>query len=153
MKQETIKKLKEHACKELDSYAQNGFRSETDVNIAKNLVSMCHKLCDMEEVEGYSGYSRDGGWTAEGQYSRALMHNGTSWDDGNSYADRGNYSRDYQGGMSGRRGRSMTTGRYVSRAEGKDAMIDRMEEMLQNSELPPESARAIRKAIDALEKE
>lgn len=145
MKPETIKKLKENACKELDAYAQNGFRSETDVTIAKNLVSMCHKLCDMED----DGYSRDGGWTAEGRYSRALMHNGTSYDDGNSY-----YSRDgYQSEMSGRRGRSMTTGRYVSRAEGKEAMVEKMEDMLHDSELSPETARAIRKVIDTLHNE
>lgn len=157
MKQETIMRLKESACTELDKYAEKGLKSETDVRIAKDLVSMCHKLCMMEGMDDYSG---DGRWNAEGMYSRALMHNGTSWDDGN-------YSRAYQGGgysregynrgtsygdeYSGRRGRSMTTGRYVSRAEGKEQMIENMENMLQESELTPEEARALKKAIATMQ--
>lgn len=128
MKYETIEKLEKLACKELDEIANNGLNSASTIQNAKNLVSMCHKLCDMKE----GGYSGDGNWYAMGDYSRS---------GGDGYGGRTYSDRSYRDGMSGARGRSMTSGRYMSRAMGKDQMAQSLEEMLAEGGMDPEIER------------
>lgn len=94
-------------------------------------------VCAMYE----SGYSEDGGYSGRGSYG-----NGSSMD-GGSYAD----------GYSGRRGRSRTTGRFVSRDssysgrrgysrdDGGQSVIGEIDEIMRNT-----SDNAVKQRLEAL---
>jgi len=122
---ETLKKLKKHAEKKLDEFADRGLRSGADIAEAKDLVSMLYKLCCMMEDEGYSGgydmYARD-------VYAR-----------GDSYRD------DY----SGRRGRGRD-GRFVSRDDGRERMTSYMDDMMSRGDLSPDEERTLRRAMSII---
>lgn len=130
MKYETMEKLEKMACTELDEIARNGSFSASTVEVAKNLVSMCQKLCMMKDDYGSSG---DGYWEASGGY-------GAYRDDGMG----GN-------GMSRRSmRRSRTTGRYMS--NGRDEMIDTMDRLMRSGDLSPDEEREAKRFMQMLDK-
>lgn len=130
MKYETMEKLEKMACTELDEIARNGSFSASTVEIAKNLVSMCQKLCMMKDDLGSSG---DGYWEASGGY-------GAYRDDGMG----GN-------GMSRRSmRRSRTTGRYMS--SGREEMLDNMDRLMRSGDLSPDEEREAKRFMQMLDK-
>lgn len=139
--------LRDKLCEELEEVAQKQELSMGDLDTVHKLtdtIKNIDKICMMDEG---GGYSQAGDWEARGRFGR------NSYDDGDAYAMdgmRGGYSREGGYRQSGRRGRSRTTGRYVSRAEGKDKMRETIEDMLQESELSPEEARSLKRALDSL---
>lgn len=87
---EKLRKIREMVCDELDSIAKRG---ELSAGSLETLDKLTHTLKSIDTVIAMSDYD-DGGASYDG-------------------ADGGS-----MGGMSGRRGRSRTTGRYVSRDGG-----------------------------------
>lgn len=139
MKYETLEKLEQMACKELDGIAQNGGFSPGTAEMAKNLVSMCHKIAEMKD----GGMSGAGNWYAMGDYG-SMSRSG-----GDGLGGR-NYGMNYGRGMSGMRGRSPSTGRYVSRAQGKEAMAMQLEDMMAEADLDPETMREAERFMNML---
>ena len=123
MEYRDLEQLEKQACKELQHYADNGFKSAADVSTAKELISIIHKATDLMEREG--GMS---------MMSRAPMSYG-DWNANGSYGD------SYRG-YSGRRGRN-AMGQYTS--YGSD-MVERLEQMM-NETNNPEERRALETAM------
>ena len=137
MKYETLKKLDELLCYQLDDFAKRDKINssgelqiiDTTLHAAKNLYKL------MDETEGESSYyGMDGGNSR--RYSRRGGSYRMSYDD-NSYRDGGSYDD----GGSYRRGRDRM-GRFVSRSG--DDMIERLKDMRDETDDPNE-----RKEFDA----
>lgn len=158
-------KIKEKLMEELYE-VESKLKKAGDGKISAGDLEYIHKLTDtiknidkIEMLEEGDGYSEDGGnWMARGMYG------GNSYEGGNSSARRkrdsmGRYSREgggygedggssYDGeGRGGGRGYSRE--RY-SRADAKEHMIEKMEEMMGMAE-SEEERRAIRQCIQKLE--
>jgi len=141
MKYETLKKLDELLCYQLDDFAKRDKINssgelqiiDTTLHAAKNLYKL------MDEAEGESSYRMDGGNSR--RYSRRGGSYRMSYDDG-SYRDGGSYDdgMPYDDGGSYRRGRDRM-GRFVSRSGD---MIDRLKDMRDETDDPTE-----RKEFDA----
>ena len=130
MKYETMEKLEKMACTELDEIARSGGFSASTAELAKNLVSMCQKLCMMKDGYGSSG---DGYWEASGGY--------------------GSYSDDGMGGNgTSRRSmrRSRATGRYMS--SGREEMLDSMDRLMRSGDLSPDEEREAKRFMQMLDK-
>lgn len=93
---EKLRKIREMVCDELDSIAKRG---ELSAGSLETLDKLTHTLKSIDTVIAMSDYD-EGGASYDG-------------------ADGGS-----MGGMSGRRGRSRTTGRYVSRDGGYSGRRD-----------------------------
>lgn len=136
-------------------------------------VEKIHKITDtvknidkIEMLEGEGGYSEESNWMGRGQIY------GTSYDGGSSYArggrgrnakrdSMGRYSRDgyseeggssYRGGQGGNRGgysRENYSRDGYSMDDGKEQIIDRLEDMMH--EVDPKSKEAIKRCISTLE--
>lgn len=84
----SLYELKELLCGELDEIARKGEMSAGDLETVHKLTDTIKNIEKIQMLED-GGYSRDGEWTARGEYGR-----------GNSYARRGthyvrgHYSRD-----------------------------------------------------------
>lgn len=135
MKYETLKKLDELLCYQLDDFAKRDKINssgelqiiDTTLHAAKNLYKL------MDETEGESSYGMGGGNSR--RYSRRGSSYRMSYDDG-SYNDGGSYDD----GGSYRRGRDRM-GRFVSRSGD---MIERLKDMRDETDDPNE-----RKEFDA----
>lgn len=124
--------LKDMLCKEIDKIAKKGELTAGSLETVHKLtdtVKNIDKIMMLEEDEGYSerrdsrgrysresgiggGYARNGGnWNAQGSY-------GNSYDEGNSYA---------------RRGEHYVRGHY-SRDDGKDKMLHELGEMMEGAD-------------------
>lgn len=159
-------KIKEKLMEELHE-VENKLKKAGDGKLSAGDLEYIHKLTDtiknidkIEMLEEDGGHSQDGGnWMARGMYG------GHSYDEGgNSYARRkrdsmGRYSRD--GGNSyGEDGdgyserRHYVRGHYsrdgYSRADAKEQMIDKMEEMMEMAGSEKERE-AIRQCISKIE--
>ena len=123
MKYETMEKLEKMACTELDEIARNGSFSASTVEIAKNLVSMCQKLCMMKDDLGSSGGGygayRDDGMGGNGMSRRSMR-------------------------------RSRTTGRYMS--SGREEMLDNMDRLMRSGDLSPDEEREAKRFMQMLDK-
>jgi hypothetical protein len=127
--------------------------SAGDLEYIHKLTDTIKNIDKIEMLEEDGGHSQNGGnWMARGMYG------GNSYDDGgNSYARRkrdsmGRYSRN--GGssyeMDGERGRRGGYGRDgYSRADAKEEMVERMEEMMDMAESEKEKE-IIRQAISKI---
>lgn len=89
----SLEKIKEMVCDELDNIAKRGELSAGSLETADKLTHTLKSIVTIEAMEDYG--------------------DGASYDGGNTGGNTGG-----GGGMSGRRGRSRTTGRYVSREGG-----------------------------------
>lgn len=114
MSMKTLYDLKDMLCGELDEIGKKGEMSAGDLETVHKLTDTIKNIdkITMLEEGGYSrdeDYSRDGDWSANmrGNYGR-----------GNSYA---------------RRGSHYVRGHY-SRDDGREAIVQRMEEMLRDAE-------------------
>ena len=139
-------KIMEHfidrACRELEELDQKGGRLfKADWDFADKLghfVKSAKTIIAMDE-----GYSQDNGMSGYGMSNR-------SYNMGGSYDNGMNGS--YDNGYSSRRGRSETTGRYVSRDDGKQAFIDGLGDYMEKA--PNDAVREIvRDAMNRAQRE
>lgn len=119
--------------RELDEIAMKGEMSAGDLETVHKLtdtIKNIDKICYMEE----NGYSMDGGWRAEGNYSRGgRMNSYGDYDSGNSYARhyvRGHYSRGY--------------------SEAKEDLMKSMKVMMEDASINDSDKRSIERAMNAL---
>lgn len=128
--------LKDKLCKELEEIARKPEMSAGDLEAVHKLTDTIKNLDKIEMLED-GGYSRDGDWEMEGRgsYERGASYRGRKRD------SMGCYSRD---------GRYGPTARMYSRADAKDDMMAKLEDMMGSAS---EQERAIlRQAMDKLEK-
>lgn len=128
--------LKDKLCKELEEIARKPEMSAGDLEAVHKLTDTIKNLDKIEMLED-GGYSRDGDWEMEGRgsYERGASYRGRKRD------SMGRYSRN---------GRYGTTTRMYSRAEAKDDMMAKLEDMMGSAN---DQERAIlRQAMDKLEK-
>ena len=127
-------KLKEMLYEELYEIGEKGKLSPVDMDIVYKAASSIRNINknEMYEEEGHSerrGYSRDGEWMARGEYGDSYEGGSSQRGRGMHYV-RGHYSRDGgsydDGGSSYRRG--------YSRAEGKEEMLQMIDEMMSQAE-------------------
>lgn len=142
--EEKLRRLKKNICKELEEYADRGI-SAGNINAIYQMAVAAEKIMKMEVLEmelEEGGYSQDGGmWRAEGGYSgrRRYSRDESSYDDGND--GEGSYAR--------RRG-NRARGREYSRDDGKHHMIEKMEDMMEETK-SPEEREMLKKCISQLE--
>lgn len=136
MDMEYMHDLKDKLCKELEEIARKPEMSAGDLEAVHKLTDTIKNLDKIEMLED-GGYSRDGDWEMEGRgsYERGASYRGRKRD------SMGRYSRD---------GRYGPTTRMYSRAEAKDDMMAKLEDMMGSAN---DQERAIlRQAMDKLEK-
>ena len=146
MDMEYMHDLKDKLCKELEEIARKPEMSAGDLEAVHKLTDTIKNLDKIEMLED-GGYSRDGDWEMEGRgsYERGASYRGRKRD------SMGRYSRDGRSmGRYSRDGRYGPTTRMYSRAEAKDDMMAKLEDMMGSAS---EQERAIlRQAMDKLEK-
>lgn len=130
--------LREILCQELEEEARKGELSAGSLDTVHKLtdtIKNIDKICMLED----GGYSGDGEWTARGNY----MNDGGSYRRG-SYADGG-----YSGNLMMAGGRY--SGRRYSRADGKDMMRERINEMMQGGDVSGEDMNVLNRAMRILD--
>lgn len=132
---EYMHELKEKLCDELEEIARKGELGAGDLEIIHKLTDTIKNLDKIEMLED-GGYSQAGDWDdGRGSYGRGSSYRGRKRD------SMGRYSRD---------GRYGPTTRMYSRAEAKDDMMAKLEDMMGSAS---DQERAIlRQAMDKLEK-
>lgn len=123
---DTMYKLKDMLCEELDEIGKKGEMSAGDLETVHKLTDTIKNIykIDMLKDSGYSGdddYSRDGDWGAHGNYGR-----------GSSYA---------------RRGTHYVRGHY-SRDDARRSLADRMEDLMRDAD--SKDLEAIQRCIDMI---
>ena len=151
--------LKDLLCAELEDYAEKGKKSGKmsmgDLDSIHKLTDTVKNILKIDMLEEESGYSEDGAYMGEGRIY------GTSYDDGMrrgvgySYArGRGRYAkRDSMGRYSrddGYMRRDVRDGGY-SREDGKEYMMERIGELMDEAQKPAEKE-ALRRCMEALKR-
>ena len=151
--------LKDLLCAELEDYAEKGKKSGKmsmgDLDSIHKLTDTVKNILKIDMLEDESGYSEDGAYMGEGRIY------GTSYDDGMrrgvgySYArGRGRYAkRDSMGRYirdDGYMRRDVRDGGY-SREDGKEYMMERIGELMDEAQKPAEKE-ALRRCMDALKR-
>lgn len=148
--------LKDLLCAELEDYAENGKKSGKmsmgDLDSIHKLTDTVKNILKIDMLEGEIGYSEDGAYMGEGRIY------GTSYDDemrrggGYSYArGRGRYAkRDSMGRYSRDDGYMRRDGGY-SREDGKEYMMERIGELMDEAQKPSEKE-ALRRCMEALKR-
>lgn len=136
MDMEYMHDLKDKLCKELEEIARKPEMSAGDLEAVHKLTDTIKNLDKIEMLED-GGYSRDGDWEMEGRgsYERGASYRGRKRD------SMGRYSRD---------GRYGPTTRMYSRAEAKDDMMAKLEDMMGSAS--DQERTILRQAMDKLEK-
>lgn len=128
---EKLRRLQKNLCKELAEYSERGV-SAGNINAIYQMAVAAEKLMKMEvlEMELDDGESRDGGmWRAEGGYSGRRRYSRDVGSYGDDYVEEGSYTN--RGGNRGR-------GREYSRDDSKHHMIEKMEDMMEETKSPEE---------------
>ena len=151
--------LKDLLCAELEDYAEKGKKSGKmsmgDLDSIHKLTDTVKNILKIDMLEDETGYSEDGAYMGEGRIY------GTSYDDGMrrgagySYArGRGRYAkRDSMGRYSrddGYMRRDVRDGGY-SREDGKEYMMERIGELMDEAQKPAEKE-ALRRCMEALKR-
>ena len=146
--------LKDLLCAELKDYAEKGKRSgelsKADVEVIDTVLNSVKNIYKIDKYkEEMEGYSEDGHYMGEGRIYGTSYESGYSERGGSSYArgrgryakrdSMGRYSRD--GGMRG----------GYSREEGKEYMMESLEELMESATKPAEKE-ALRRCMDALKR-
>ena len=153
--------LKDLLCAELDDYAEKGKKSGKmsmgDLESIHKLTDTVKNILKIDMLEEEAGYSEDGHYMGEGRIYGTSYDDGMHREGGYSYArgrryarrdSMGRYSRD--DGMSyARDGRGMRGG--YSREEGKEYMMESLEELMESATKPAEKE-ALRRCMDALKR-
>ena len=149
--------LKDLLCAELEDYAEKGKKSGKmsmgDLESIHKLTDTVKNILKIDMLEEESGYSEDGHYMGEGRIYGTSYDDGIHREGGYSYArgryakrdSMGRYSRD--GGVSYRGGQR---GGY-SRDDGKEYMMEQLEEMMEQAQKPAERE-ALKRCMQALER-
>lgn len=133
---EYLHELKDLLCAELEEYAEKGKMSMGDLETIHKLTDTVKNILKIKMLGEDGGYSEDEGSSyarGRGRYAKR--------------DSRGRYSRD--GGYSSD-GSSYRRGGY-SRDDGKQYMMEQLEEMMDEAEKPAERD-ILRRCMDALKK-
>lgn len=134
---EYMDKLRDKLCDELDEIARKSEMSAGDLETVHKLTDTIKNIDKIAMLEDGDGYSQAGDWEMEGRgsYERGSSYRGRKRD------SMGRYSRD---------GRYGPTTRMYSRADVRDDMMAKLEDMMDHAS---EQERTIlRQAMDKLEK-
>lgn len=134
---EYMDKLRDKLCDELDEIARKPEMSAGDLETVHKLTDTIKNIDKIAMLEDGDGYSQAGDWEMEGRgsYERGSSYRGRKRD------SMGRYSRD---------GRYGPTTRMYSRADVRDDMMAKLEDMMGSAS---EQERTIlRQAMDKLEK-
>lgn len=123
-----LHELKELLCEELDEIAAKKEMNAGDLETLQKLTDTIKNIDKIMILEEDGGYSQAGDWEARGKYMIG----------GDTYRD---------GGMSGRRQRRGSRGRY-SYDDGKHEIVEQLEVMLDNAS--DKEREAIRRCIEVL---
>lgn len=141
MGMKSLDELRDKFCEELEEIARKPEMSAGDLETVHKLtdtIKNIDKICIMEED---GGYSQAGDWEAMGRM-------GGRYDNGNSYARRGEH---YVRGHYSRAARRDSMGRY-SRDGGKSEMIEHLDEMMESAETPEirEAVKRFKRQIETM---
>lgn len=114
MSMKTMYELKDMLCEELDEIGKKGEMSAGDLETIHKLTDTIKNIDKIAMLED-GGYSRDADYPRDSDWSANM---------------RGNYGR---GNSYARRGSHYVRGHY-SRDDGREAIVQRMEEMLRDAE-------------------
>lgn len=124
---EDMRKLKDMLCRELDEFSRRDSIESYDLDTIHKLTDTIKNLDKIEMLED-GGYSQArGGGNRVGMRNYARDGGGNSYADGNSYGYEDSFG-DNDGYSQARRRRD-ERGRY-SRDDGRDDMVNRLEEMM-----------------------
>ena len=147
--------LKDLLCAELEDYAENGKKSGKmsmgDLESIHKLTDTVKNILKIDMLEDESGYSEDGAYMGEGRIY------GTSYDDemrrgGYSYArGRGRYAKRDSMGRYSRDDGYMHRDVGYSREDGKEYMMERLGELMDEAQKPSEKE-ALRRCMEALKR-
>ena len=161
--------LKDLLCAELEDYAEKGKKSGKmsmgDLETVHKLTDTVKNILKIDMLEEESGYSEDGHYMGEGRIYGTSYESGYSERGGSSYArgrgryakrdSMGRYSRDggisYDDYMSYARGGRMGNRGGYSREDGKEYMMERLGELMDETQKPAEKE-ALRRCMDALKR-
>ena len=131
---EYMHELKEKLCDELEEIARKGDLGAGDLELVHKLTDTIKNLDKIEMLEEDDGYSRAGDWEADmrGTYGRGSSYRGRKRD------SMGRYSRNYR------------DGRMYSRAEAKEEIADRIEDLMGGAN--EREKEILRRAMEQLEK-
>ena len=131
---EYMHELKEKLCDELEEIARKGDLDAGDLELVHKLTDTIKNLDKIEMLEEDDGYSRAGDWEADmrGTYGRGSSYRGRKRD------SMGRYSRNYR------------DGRMYSRAEAKEEIADRIEDLMGGAN--EREKEILRRAMEQLEK-
>ena len=165
--------LKDLLCAELEDYAEKGKKSGKmsmgDLESIHKLTDTVKNILKINMLEEDGGYSEDGHYMGEGRIYGTSYESGYSERGDSSYArGRGRYAKrdsmgryssrgmsydddmSYaRGGIGGNRGYSREGG--YSREDGKEYMMERLGELMDEAQKPAEKE-ALRRCMDALER-
>ena len=162
--------LKDLLCAELEDYAEKGKKSGKmsmgDLESIHKLTDTVKNIMKIDVLKEEAGYSEDGHYMGEGRIYGTSYDDGMHREGGSSYArgrgryakrdSMGRYSRDggmsYDDDMSYARGGRMggMRGGY-SRDDGKEYMMEQLEEMMEQAQKPAERE-ALKRCMQALER-
>lgn len=158
MKMQTLYRLDEMCCRELDKIVERGELSSSTIELAYKLVDVCKDVQELLEMQG-EGSSQAGRWQAEGDYANNGSYAGGR--SGTHYV-RGHYSRDdmTMGGSRTSYGRGNSYaddgmggnsqgGWPMSRDDGKADMMQRMQRMMDEARTP-EERESYRRMLDEM---
>lgn len=125
---EDMRKLKDMLCRELDEFSRRDSIESYDLDTIHKLTDTIKNLDKIEMLED-GGYSQArGGGNRGGMRNYAREGGGNSYADGNSYGYEDSFG-DNDGYSQARRGQHYVRGHY-SRDDGRDDMVNRLEEMM-----------------------
>ena len=148
--------LKDLLCAELEDYAEKGKKSGKmsmgDLDSIHKLTDTVKNILKIDLMESEDGYSEDGHYMGEGRIY------GTSYDDemrrggGYSYArGRGRYAKRDSMGRYSRDDGYMRRDVGYSREDGKEYMMERLGELMDDAQKPSEKE-ALRRCMEALKR-
>lgn len=166
--------LKDLLCAELEDYAEKGKKSSKlsmgDLESIHKLTDTVKNILKIDTLSEELGYSEDSHYMGEGRIYGTSYESGYSERGGSSYArGRGRYAKrdsmgryssrggssydddmSYaRGGRGGNRGYSREGG--YSRDDGKEYMMEQLEEMMEQAQKPAERE-ALKRCMQALER-
>lgn len=147
--------LKDLLCAELEDYAEKGKKSGKmsmgDLESIHKLTDTIKNILKINMLEEDGGYSEDGHYMGEGRIYGTSYESGYSERGGSSYArGRGRYAKRDSMGRYSRDGGMPYRGGY-SRDDGKEYMMEQLEEMMEQAQKPAEKE-ALRRCMDALKR-
>lgn len=131
---EYMHELKAKLCEELEEIARKPEMGAGDLELVHKLTDTIKNIDKIEMLEEDGDYSRAGDWEADmrGTYGRSNSYRGRKRD------SMGRYSRNYR------------DGRMYSRAEAKEEIADRIEDLMGGAN--EREKEILRRAMEQLEK-